>query len=126
MRFGSRITAAATTGPANGPRPASSQPATGIRPRLIAARSRRNDGRRMGSSSGKRAAAAVERLMRPLLPARFRRRNGKFVGRWNAVDDDRKPLPFARQGEIVLEQMKRCAEAAGASLERVVKCNVYC
>ena len=29
MRFGSRITAAATTGPASGPRPASSQPATG-------------------------------------------------------------------------------------------------
>src|SRR3954453_13312222 len=121
MRFGSRITAAATTGPANGPRPASPQPATGIRPRLIAARSRRNDGRRTGSSSGKRAAAAVERLMRPLLPARFRRRNGKCVGRWNAGDDDRKPLPFARQAEIVLEQMKRCVEAAGASLERVVK-----
>lgn len=39
---------------------------------------------------------------------------------------DIRPLPFRRQAEIVLDQMKRCVEAAGASLERVVKCNVYC
>jgi len=26
----------------------------------------------------------------------------------------------------VLEQMKRCLEAAGSSFERVVKCNIYC
>src|SRR5215471_476806 len=44
MRSGSRITAAATTGPASGPRPASSQPATGQMPRLISARSRRKLG----------------------------------------------------------------------------------
>jgi 2-iminobutanoate/2-iminopropanoate deaminase len=37
-----------------------------------------------------------------------------------------KRLPFARQAEIVLDQMKRCLEAAGSSLERVVKCNIYC
>jgi 2-iminobutanoate/2-iminopropanoate deaminase len=37
-----------------------------------------------------------------------------------------KRLPFDRQSEIVLEQMKQCVEAAGSSLERVVKCNVYC
>jgi len=37
-----------------------------------------------------------------------------------------KPLPFERQAEIVLAQMKQCVEAAGSSLERVVKCNVYC
>jgi len=36
--------AAATTGPASGPRPASSQPATGQMPRLISARSRRKLG----------------------------------------------------------------------------------
>ena len=35
-------------------------------------------------------------------------------------------LPFERQADIVLAQMKRCVEAAGSSLERVVKCNVYC
>ena len=34
--------------------------------------------------------------------------------------------PFEQQAEIVLEQMKRCLEAAGSSMERVVKCNVYC
>jgi 2-iminobutanoate/2-iminopropanoate deaminase len=37
-----------------------------------------------------------------------------------------KRLPFERQADIVLAQMKRCVEAAGSSLERVVKCNVYC
>lgn len=36
-----------------------------------------------------------------------------------------KRAPFERQAEIVLDQMKRCLEAAGSSLERVVKCNVY-
>ena len=35
-------------------------------------------------------------------------------------------LPFARQSELVLEQMKCCLEAAGSSLDRVLKCNVYC
>lgn len=34
--------------------------------------------------------------------------------------------PFAEQADIVLSQMKRCLEAAGASMERVLKCNVYC
>ena len=36
------------------------------------------------------------------------------------------PLPFERQAEIVLAQMQRCLEAAGSSMEKVVKCNVYC
>lgn len=35
-------------------------------------------------------------------------------------------VPFAQQAERVLEQMKRCLEAAGSSLDRVLKCNVYC
>jgi 2-iminobutanoate/2-iminopropanoate deaminase len=39
---------------------------------------------------------------------------------------DIKRIPFEQQAEIVLEQMKRCLEAAGSSLERVVKCNIYC
>ncbi len=34
--------------------------------------------------------------------------------------------PLERQTEIVLEQLKRCVEAAGSSLEKVVKCTVYC
>jgi 2-iminobutanoate/2-iminopropanoate deaminase len=37
-----------------------------------------------------------------------------------------KRLPFERQAEIVLQQMQCCVEAAGSSLARVVKCNVYC
>jgi len=32
-----------------------------------------------------------------------------------------KRLPFARQAELVLEQMKRCVEAAGSSLDRLVQ-----
>jgi 2-iminobutanoate/2-iminopropanoate deaminase len=34
--------------------------------------------------------------------------------------------PFRDQAQIVLDQMKRCLEAAGSTLERVVKCNIYC
>jgi 2-iminobutanoate/2-iminopropanoate deaminase len=37
-----------------------------------------------------------------------------------------KRVPFARQSELVLEQMKCCLETAGSSLDRVLKCNVYC
>ena len=36
-----------------------------------------------------------------------------------------KRLPLERQVEIVIEQMKACLEAAGSSLAKVVKCNVY-
>src|ERR1700755_396198 len=34
--------------------------------------------------------------------------------------------PIERQTELVMEQMKLCLEAAGSSLENVLKCNVYC
>src|SRR5262249_48179167 len=34
--------------------------------------------------------------------------------------------PLAQQTEIVLEQLKRCVETAGSSLEKVVRCTVYC
>jgi 2-iminobutanoate/2-iminopropanoate deaminase len=37
-----------------------------------------------------------------------------------------KRLPIERQAEIVLEQMKLCLTTAGSSLDRVIKCNVYC
>src|SRR5712664_1426296 len=36
-----------------------------------------------------------------------------------------KRVPFERQAELVLDQMKQCLEAAGSSLDRMVKCNVY-
>src|SRR5262245_56098181 len=34
--------------------------------------------------------------------------------------------PIERQTELVLQQLKLCVEAAGSSLENVLKCNVYC
>src|SRR4029077_15606745 len=37
-----------------------------------------------------------------------------------------KKVPFERQAELVLEQMKHCLTAAGSSLSQVIKCNVYC
>ena len=37
-----------------------------------------------------------------------------------------KRVPIERQAELVLEQLKTCLEAAGSSLARAVKCNVYC
>lgn len=35
-------------------------------------------------------------------------------------------VPIERQTELVLEQMKLCLEAAGASFDNVMKCNVFC
>jgi 2-iminobutanoate/2-iminopropanoate deaminase len=37
-----------------------------------------------------------------------------------------KRLPIERQAEIVLDQMKLCLATAGSSLDRVIKCTVYC
>jgi 2-iminobutanoate/2-iminopropanoate deaminase len=34
--------------------------------------------------------------------------------------------PVERQTEIVLEQIKACLAAAGSSLDKVIKCTVYC
>ncbi|MFM0522889.1 RidA family protein [Caballeronia jiangsuensis] len=34
--------------------------------------------------------------------------------------------PIEQQTERVLEQLKLCVEAAGSSLDQVLKCNVYC
>jgi 2-iminobutanoate/2-iminopropanoate deaminase len=35
-------------------------------------------------------------------------------------------MPVERQTEIVLDQIKRCLEAAGSSLDKAIKCTVYC
>ena len=35
-------------------------------------------------------------------------------------------VSIERQTELVLEQMKLCLEAAGSSMDNVLKCNVYC
>jgi len=34
--------------------------------------------------------------------------------------------PIERQTEIVLNQLKLCVEAAGSSLDKVLKCTIYC
>ena len=34
--------------------------------------------------------------------------------------------PIERQTELVLEQLKLCMETAGASLDNILKCTVYC
>jgi 2-iminobutanoate/2-iminopropanoate deaminase len=34
--------------------------------------------------------------------------------------------PMERQTELVLDQLKLCLETAGSSLDRVLKCTVYC
>jgi 2-iminobutanoate/2-iminopropanoate deaminase len=36
------------------------------------------------------------------------------------------PASIERQTELILEQMKLCLETAGASLDNVMKCNIYC
>ena len=35
-------------------------------------------------------------------------------------------VPLERQTELVLEQLKLCVETAGSSLDKILKCNVYC
>ena len=93
--LGSSTTAAATTGPASGPLPASSQPATGHTPRLIAARSRRKVGRMSASPSGRRMGrtfsaraettrAAVERLMARWCAPRRPSQSGSAFPLWRA------------------------------------------
>ncbi len=41
-------------------------------------------------------------------------------------DGNLQPLAIEQQSEIVLDQLKLCLGIAGLSLEKVVKCNVYC
>jgi 2-iminobutanoate/2-iminopropanoate deaminase len=34
--------------------------------------------------------------------------------------------PIERQTEVVMDQLKLCVETAGSSMDKVLKCNVYC
>src|SRR5262245_9203209 len=114
------MTAAATTGPASGPLPASSQPATGHTPRLSAARSRRKVGRMSSSPSGRRTTRAPAALLprraaaRPLAPPPLVCR---LIARWCARRVPSQPVPAHPCGA----RGNRSADAqatAGAVLEQ--------
>jgi 2-iminobutanoate/2-iminopropanoate deaminase len=45
---------------------------------------------------------------------------------FDPVTGEFKPMPIEWQTERVMEQMKLCLEAAGASLDNVMKCNIFC
>jgi 2-iminobutanoate/2-iminopropanoate deaminase len=45
---------------------------------------------------------------------------------FDPVTGELKPMPIEWQTERVMEQMKLCLEAAGASLDNVMKCNIFC
>jgi 2-iminobutanoate/2-iminopropanoate deaminase len=45
---------------------------------------------------------------------------------FDPVTGEMKPMPIEWQAERVMEQMKQCLEAAGASLDNVMKCNIFC
>jgi 2-iminobutanoate/2-iminopropanoate deaminase len=54
------------------------------------------------------------------------RREGFLFASGHPPDDARERLPIWRQAERALEQIQARLAAAGSSLERIVKCNVYC
>ncbi|WFU38225.1 RidA family protein [Bradyrhizobium sp. CB82] len=70
----------------------------------------------------------LDRWKAPTSPA-TRAGNMIFVAGLPPFDPDTGEIasaPIERQSEIIMEQMKLCLEAAGASLDNVMKCNVYC
>jgi len=70
----------------------------------------------------------LERVKAPTSPA-VRHGDTVYVSGFPPFDPETGQIAEAsieRQTELVLEQMKLCLEAAGSSMEQVLKCNVYC
>ena len=91
MRLGSRMTAAATTGPASGPRPASSQPATGQTP-LASARARAGTS---GAAAARRAAGGAlhaESLWRLIWPCARQCARSPQSQRWKIIASENRGL----------------------------------
>jgi 2-iminobutanoate/2-iminopropanoate deaminase len=71
----------------------------------------------------------LERVKAPTSPA-IRHGDTVYVSGFPPFDPQTGELAVGatveRQTELCLEQMKLCLEAAGSSMEQVLKCNVYC
>ena len=70
----------------------------------------------------------LDRIKAPTSPA-IRHGDTVYVSGFPPFDPQTGQIAEAsieRQTELVLEQMKLCLEAAGSSMEQVLKCNVYC
>ncbi len=75
------------------------------------------------------APPGVERLASPPGSPVTRAGNMIFVSGLPPFDPETGAIaavPIERQTELVLEQMKLCLKAAGATLDNVMKCNVFC
>lgn len=71
----------------------------------------------------------LERVKAPTSPA-IRHGDTVYVSGFPPFDPETGQIAaeatIERQTELCLEQMKLCLEAAGSSLDNVLKCNVYC
>src|ERR1700736_5727070 len=116
IRLGSSTTAAATTGPASGPRPASSQPATGQTPRLISARSRRKLGGATAITPFGRLALSfsdLSRIMRGWWASNARRATGnsaQFPLFNPRTSSRRTPGPIPRDFSFRQEVRRTCVQ----------------